>query len=181
MSTEPEIAVTHEPKKLGLVGKAIVGLMVVVTAGLVVGGGIAIRAKHLEDARRAATIAHVDVLALCVRHRIPPLGVEPCFAARYRSMEASPGSFASQYGLFSCATKASSRSVETDAWGNPIYYRCPGPIHKKGWDLISCGPNGVCEEGQGDDIVVGEDLPGGIAAISSESSNTGAVKAEPPR
>jgi len=56
-----------------------------------------------------------------------------------------------------------------DAWGNSIYYRCPGPIHKNGFDLISCGPNGVYEEGGGDDIVVGEDLPGGIAAISSES------------
>ncbi|HLK16971.1 MAG TPA: type II secretion system protein GspG [Fimbriimonadaceae bacterium] len=58
-----------------------------------------------------------------------------------------------------------------DAWDRPIYYRCPGPIHKKGFDLISCGPNGVYEEGQGDDIVVGEDLPGGIAAISSESGS----------
>jgi len=35
--------------------------------------------------------------------------------------------------------------------------------------LISCGPNGVFEEGGGDDIVVGQDLPGGLAAISSES------------
>ena len=25
--------------------------------------------------------------------------------------------------------------------------------------MISCGPNGIDEEGQGDDIVVGEDLP----------------------
>ncbi len=58
-----------------------------------------------------------------------------------------------------------------DAWGNPLYYRCPGPIHKNGWDLISCGPNGVYEEGGGDDIVVGEDLPGGIAAISSDSGS----------
>src|SRR5207237_599182 len=64
-----------------------------------------------------------------------------------------------------------------DAWGNPIYYRCPGPIHKNGWDLISCGPNGVYEEGQGDDIVVGEDLPGGLppetAPVTSEGEGQG--------
>ncbi len=56
-----------------------------------------------------------------------------------------------------------------DAWGNPIYYLCPGAIHKNGWDLISCGPNGIYEQGQGDDIVVGEDLPGGLASLASES------------
>jgi len=54
-----------------------------------------------------------------------------------------------------------------DMWGNPIRYCCPGPIHKNGWDLISFGPNGVYEEGDGDDIVVGRDLPGGIAAVES--------------
>src|SRR5579871_3494387 len=45
-----------------------------------------------------------------------------------------------------------------DVWDHPIYYRCPGPVHKDGFDFISCGPNGIYEEGQGDDIVVGEDL-----------------------
>ncbi|MBI3724079.1 type II secretion system protein GspG [bacterium] len=60
--------------------------------------------------------------------------------------------------------------VAVDAWGNPIYYRCPGPVHKHGFDLISCGPNGVHEEGQGDDILVGEDLPGGLASIESGSA-----------
>ncbi len=55
-----------------------------------------------------------------------------------------------------------------DVWRHPIYYRCPGPVHKNGWDLISCGPNGVYEEGGGDDIVVGEDVPGGVASVTSE-------------
>ncbi len=58
---------------------------------------------------------------------------------------------------------------KVDAWGSPIFYRCPGPVHNNGWDLISCGPNGIYEEGRGDDIVVGEDVPGGIAAIQSEA------------
>jgi len=39
----------NEPRKLGLVGKAIVGLMVVVAVGLVVGFGVAVRAKMIEE------------------------------------------------------------------------------------------------------------------------------------
>ncbi len=29
-----------------------------------------------------------------------------------------------------------------DAWGNQIYYRCPGEINKESYDLISAGPDG---------------------------------------
>ena len=66
------------------------------------------------------------------------------------------------------------REVVLDAWGQPIYYRCPGPVHKNGWDLISCGPNGLYEEGGGDDLVVGAELPGGVpreapAGVTSSS------------
>jgi hypothetical protein len=49
-----------------------------------------------------------------------------------------------------------------DAWGTPINYRCPGPVHRQGWDFISCGPNRTYEDGERDDIVVGEDFPDGI-------------------
>jgi hypothetical protein len=45
-----------------------------------------------------------------------------------------------------------------DGWDRPVCYRCPGPVHKRGWDLWSCGPNGVDEQGGGDDILVGEDV-----------------------
>ena len=45
-----------------------------------------------------------------------------------------------------------------DAWGHMLVYRCPGPIHAQGWDLYSVGPNGVDEHGEGDDILVGEDV-----------------------
>ncbi len=54
-----------------------------------------------------------------------------------------------------------------DAWGRSILHRCPGPVQENGYDSISCGPNGVHEEGGGDDLVRGEDAPGGIAAIAS--------------
>ena len=55
--------------------------------------------------------------------------------------------------------------THSDAWGNLIRYRCPGPVHKRGWDLWSVGPNGVDEQGQGDDILVGED----VASLSTGS------------
>lgn len=49
---------------------------------------------------------------------------------------------------------------EKDAW---LRYRSPGPVHRRGWDLWSVGANGVDEEGQGDDLLVGAD----IAALTS--------------
>ncbi|MEZ0229820.1 MAG: type II secretion system protein GspG, partial [Planctomycetota bacterium] len=51
-----------------------------------------------------------------------------------------------------------------DAWGHPIDYRRPGRVHPRGWDLYSFGPNGVDEGGEGDDILVGED----VASVSSD-------------
>src|SRR5579871_3117259 len=43
---------SSEPRKLGLVGKVLVALMVVVTAGLGVGAVVAVRAKRIEDEER---------------------------------------------------------------------------------------------------------------------------------
>ncbi len=47
-----ETMATHEPRKLGLVGKAIVGLMVVATVIFSVVSVLALRAKRIEDERR---------------------------------------------------------------------------------------------------------------------------------
>ncbi len=56
---------------------------------------------------------------------------------------------------------------QLDAWEAPLVYRSPGPVHRNGWDLYSVGPNGVDEQGKGDDILVGENrnvAPVGSAA-----------------
>jgi hypothetical protein len=45
-----------------------------------------------------------------------------------------------------------------DEWGNALVYRCPGPVHKAGWDLYSFGANGRDDGGLEDDLLVGEDL-----------------------
>jgi hypothetical protein len=50
-----------------------------------------------------------------------------------------------------------------DAWGRKLVYRCPGPVHHQGWDLYSCGPDGIDDHGEGDDILVGAD----VASIES--------------
>ncbi|MEZ0230718.1 MAG: type II secretion system protein GspG [Planctomycetota bacterium] len=46
---------------------------------------------------------------------------------------------------------------ECDAWGQPFVFRCPGLVHRTGWDLYSVGPDGIDERGGGDDLLVGED------------------------
>ncbi len=47
------------------------------------------------------------------------------------------------------------QGILVDDWGKPIRLRVPGPVHNYGWDAWSCGPNGIDEQGQGDDILVG--------------------------
>jgi hypothetical protein len=49
-------------------------------------------------------------------------------------------------------------TVLLDAWGHAIKFRFPGRVHRHGWDLYSVGPNGIDEQGGGDDILVGEDV-----------------------
>jgi hypothetical protein len=51
------------------------------------------------------------------------------------------------------------RPPALDGWGRPFIFRCPGPVHPRGWDLYSMGPNGIDELGCGDDIVSGESGP----------------------
>ncbi len=156
MSTEPEIAVTHEPRKLGLVGKAIVGLMVAGTVAFSVWTALVLRAKAIEHAKIQEERRQLEFTMRATDENVAngkgpmPLEDGKIDPTGRSAILTHPKGF-------------------VDVWGHPVYYRCPGPVHKNGWDLISCGPNGVFENGAGDDIVVGEDLPGGIAAISSES------------
>jgi hypothetical protein len=49
------------------------------------------------------------------------------------------------------------RASIRDGWGRPILYRCPGPVHRRGWDVYSVGPDGEDDHGGGDDILWGED------------------------
>jgi hypothetical protein len=64
---------------------------------------------------------------------------------------------------FSHTLKGQNPTEPVDAWGRTLVYRCPGPVHHQGWDLYSFGPDGIDDRGEGDDILVGED----VASIES--------------
>jgi hypothetical protein len=53
--------------------------------------------------------------------------------------------------------------IIVDGWNRALIFRFPGPVHRHGWDLYSVGPNGIDEQGGGDDILIGED----VAAVTS--------------
>lgn len=43
-----------------------------------------------------------------------------------------------------------------DGWGTPVRVQIKGPVHKDGYDVWSCGPNKLDEQGLGDDVLIGE-------------------------
>lgn len=45
-----------------------------------------------------------------------------------------------------------------DVWGNALQYRCPARSNEAPFELYSVGPNGIDEEGIGDDVVARLDL-----------------------
>lgn len=44
-----------------------------------------------------------------------------------------------------------------DGWERPIHYRSPGVTHTD-FEVWSDGPNGIDDDGLGDDVLVGEDI-----------------------
>ncbi len=62
--------------------------------------------------------------------------------------------------------------LDRDAWGRPIHYRCPGVVHRGGWDFYSFGPDGVDDEGSGDDVVVGAEGAAADADRAQVSSSS---------
>src|SRR5579872_4466186 len=121
-------------------GRGCVALLAVLVAGtsVLLGFGVPrILAKRRIDAeRRVATLKLLEIRAAAVRkynEGSVPLVLSSCDLADF---------------------------LGKDAWGNGIVYACPGPIHRNGFDLISCGPDGDYEEGRGDDLVVGDEVPG---------------------
>ena len=82
---------------------------------------------------------------------------------RKRAQADNPSGGCIVYGYFGPELPGIPPIEPNDAWGHPFIYRCPGTVHSYGWDLYSVGPNGVDELGQGDDILIGDDL----APISS--------------
>ncbi len=125
------------PKELGWRGSFCLGCGIGLVVLLVVGLLVFWRVKKLEDGKRAATQYQLYYLTDRVRGGILADG--------------SGDDWTGQKAL------GVPIKPHTDGWGNPIRYRCPGPVHRNGWDLWSCGPNGKDDQGTFDDILVGED------------------------
>jgi hypothetical protein len=156
--------VSLERKRLGLGWRVLVLALVLLAAGHVVAAAFLL--NRLRCASRTRAI--LESVRSCKRLRNSDLPRRKVGTARFQLFVLSYVSVPSEYYVLPPEDVIDvGRSCVLDAWGQPIRLVCPGPVHKNGWDLISCGPNGVYEEGGGDDIVVGEDLPGGIAAIQS--------------
>lgn len=151
--------------RLGLPSKCALTVGSGLALGLVIAVGLVLRRQHVERRNRDATQEILESLAEDVRdfEGDPPrrdggdltdlsILVQgeislPARPARRRSSRMSGGTI-----------KLGEAYTHMDAWGNLIRYRCPGPNHKNGWDLWSVGPNGIDEQGAGDDLLVGEDV-----------------------
>jgi len=160
---------------------AILAVLVVLTIVFGVGAAIVLRTKWIEEERRRArTLSLLTQLGnICCRpvamdvSESDPTGQQ----ALERTFNKSGETYYHRPGITPSGWVENADELWRehfreqkplrDGWSNLIHYRCPGPVHKNGWDLISSGPNGIYEEGGGDDILVGDDVPGGIAAIVS--------------
>ncbi|MEZ0227831.1 MAG: hypothetical protein ACAI25_04345 [Planctomycetota bacterium] len=134
------------------------GLLIVARSAAV---AVALWRRKVERRRHAETLATLQRLAdwtpgLCAEFtpwnkEDATVFYQPIAAPALQALTFFPASRA-------CAEPAPERqSYVVDGWGGRIHLRVPGPVHKRGWDLWSPGPNGVDEEGQGDDVVIGED------------------------
>jgi hypothetical protein len=142
---------THEgegrPRELSGKQSFLVGCGIAVVVLLLVGLVVVWRGKRIDAEKRRATLDTLAGIRLAV---IPTTSRE---RFEWRGMPSADGSGADWTGQRALGLA----EVAVDGWGNPIRYRCPGPVHKKGWDLWSCGPNGKDDEGTFDDILVGGD------------------------
>ena len=140
-----------EPRRLGSLGKGMLGLGVVLALGLV---GLTAKVMVHEQRVSATQQLLADWSERLRRFQAFDAGRVPSSRPpRPRPWQRSDRSIAIPSGQ---AMILSPRLV--DAWNRPILYRCPGPVHRHGWDLYSVGPNGLDEQGDGDDLVVGEDF-----------------------
>jgi hypothetical protein len=153
-----------EPRRLGCF--ALVFVVPLAAAGAYVTARAAREAREAAD-KRSTTTAKLTVLSAGLRDHMAG-GLDtllPAPAPRASGGSEDPTGQNAFNAFISVREGAINRLdrlyrsvVWMDAWNHPIIYRCPGPIHRHGWDLYSVGPNGIDEQGDGDDILVGEDV-----------------------
>ena len=134
----------EEAPELGWKGSFVLGCGIAVVALVLVGLVVAWRGKKAEAEKRS----HTDGILRNVYT-----------FAKFQNAPKADGRTADWTGQKMLGLP----EIEVDGWGNPVHYRCPGPVHKNGFDVWSCGPNGKDDQGTFDDILVGED----VAPVSS--------------
>jgi hypothetical protein len=134
--------------------RTLVGTGVLAAVMLVVVCALALARKEVERRKRARTLALLQSLIPAARE-----WGDRHYNSPGLTLATSRLGFA-VYGIDSMgAYDPGTVTFQLDAWGAPIHFRAqPGPVHKHGWDLWSDGPNGIDEQGRGDDILLGEDL-----------------------
>jgi hypothetical protein len=127
-----------------------VGCAIAVVLSLAVGSWVVWTGRKAEDEKKRRTQRCLEADELCLKQLY---GTNPPRANGAGEDWSGMKTLVGTAGKFEWELK--------DGWGNPLIYRRPGPVHTKGWDLWSCGPNGKDDQGTFDDILVGEDLPEG--------------------
>jgi hypothetical protein len=164
-----------EAAQVGRPGSFLAGCAIGVCVLLIVGVVVVWRGKKAEDERREQTLVtlrRLHRLVATTTPRDPPRADGT--GDDWTGMKALAAGFNARAGTFErCVMREGHLEVAnddlgfsyptTDGWDHPIRYRCPGVVHRRGFDFYSCGPNGKDDEGTFDDLVEGED----VAAVAS--------------
>lgn len=136
------------PKPLGCGGSFAVGCVIALFLSLAVGAVVFLRARSSENVKIDRTRTILEMTRNMVEAKEKA-------GAKAPHADGSGSDWTGQDAL----KKLLPDIVDVnDGWGNPIRYRCPGPVHKQGWDLYSTGPNAKDDHGTFDDLCVGEDV-----------------------
>ena len=148
--------------RLGVPARFAITFGALLALSLVVAVGAVLHREGVERRKRAATRRVLESFAEDIREFGDPPQLSsgdltdlPLPRAEI-SLPAHPRRKAGP--LAGATIKFGEPNTRADGWGNLIRYRCPGPIHTHGWDVWSCGPNGIDEHGSGDDLLIGEDV-----------------------
>lgn len=125
--------------------RALFALAVVATLALVAATVLAVLERRKEDARRraeeersATTLERLHRLKELIDARGATCETYPPLAAGDQGD--SDGQQALAFAIHEML--ASDSAVLADAWGRPIQFRRPGPVHRDGWDIHSLGSDG---------------------------------------
>ncbi len=131
-------------------------VVVIALAGAV---GAATWKRRIEQRDHTATVATLESMRWPSDVRIVPAPGQPDgpWVLLY-AVECPPPTGIYFWGPLSDARPQDGFRYVADAWGQPIRIRTPGQVHRC-WDMWSAGPNGIDEDGRGDDIIIGEGAP----------------------